>query len=472
MKHPAATTSISWLEKAVLLHVGLLLLGASWVYGGNIWWMRSALAVWADAGSLLTLGAFLQRGDAGHEARRKAWWLLPWLLFVALVVASSFNPSFVPIQFEGETLLINRAAPHPGWPSTINPRETLAELAFGAGVYLAAFNLLLAVRSRQALRWLLVFGAVNTVVLAVFGTLQKLSGQGFYFGAATSPNIRFFATFIYYNHWGAFMILWLATSAGLIFYHALNHRARDLWHSPFAVAVIGVLVLATSAPVSASRAATGMAGFVFMLVVSHALGRIATHRRVERRPVWPPVVALLALSALTIGAVGWLANRSINERYNETRIALGKSQSILDGRLELYRDTWTLAMQKPVFGWGLESYATAFMTIRPRPLEARRQYEASYAEAHSDWLQSVAETGFVGTALLLSMAIIPFLSVPWRSLKHPLVGYPLLGCVIVALYAWVEFPFANGAVLITFWTVYFSAVRYARLQGRSVSNEA
>jgi hypothetical protein len=43
----------------------------------------------------------------------------------------------------------------------------------------------------------------------------------------------------------------------------------------------------------------------------------------------------------------------------------------------------------------------------------------------------------------------------------------LLGCALVALYAWVEFPFANGAVMIAFWTVYFAALRYATLQYRS-----
>ncbi len=469
MKRP--TVSISWLEKAILFHLCLMLLGASWVYGGNIGWMRSALAIWADAGAFLTIAAFMQPGEAGHEARRKAWWLIPWLLFVALVVASAFNPSFTPVEFEGETLLINTGATHPHWPSTINPEKTLRELAFEAGVYLAAFNLLLAARSRQTLRWLLVFGAANTMVLAVFGTIQKLSSQGYYFGSAISPNIRFFATFIYYNHWGAFMILWLATSAGLIFYHAINHRARDLWHSPFAIAVIGVLVLATSAPVSASRAATAMAAFLFILVVTHALIRIAAHRRTQRLPIWPPVIALLTLSAITIGAVGSLANRSINERYTETRIALEKKKSIVEDRLELYRDTWTLAMQKPAFGWGLESYGTAFMLIRPRPLEARRQYEASYLEAHSDWLQSVSETGFVGTSLLLLMTFAPLISVPRRMLTHPLIGYPLLGCAIIALYAWVEFPFANAAVLIAFWTVYFTSIRYARLQERAALSE-
>ncbi len=464
MKRSSPSLRSSPLEKAVLVHVGLLLFAASWVYGGSIWWMRSALTVWADAGACLTLVAFLQSGDTGRDARRKAWWLLPWLLFIVLVVASSFNPSFVAVRSEGETLLVHRGPLHPGWPSTVNPALTLHELAFGAGAYLAAFNLLLVVRSRRALRRLLIFGAVNAVVLAVFGTLQKLSAQGYYFGAATSPNVRFFATFTYYNHWGAFLILWLATGVGLVFYHSVNHRARDLWHSPFPIAVIGVLILAVSAPVSASRAATGMVAVVLFWGLAQALVRIAAHRRTLHRPAWPPVLALLLLTSVSIGATVWLAHRSLEERYTETRVALEKNQSLFEGRRELYRDTWQLAREKPLFGWGLESYGTAFMLIRPRPLEPTRQYEASYVEAHCDWLQSVAETGLVGTVLLVLMAWVPARSFRRRSLTHSLVGYPLLGCAIVAVYAWVEFPFANSAVLIAFWTLLFSSVRYAQLQ--------
>ncbi len=465
MRRTSFAISSSRLEKAVLIHLGVLLLAASWVYGGNIWWMRAALTVWAGLGAGLTLVAFLQPGDTGRDARRKAWWLAPWLLLVVLIVASCFNPSFVPVIWDGETRWVHRGPAHPGWPSTVDPGSTLRELAFGAGVYLSAFNLLLVVRSRRALRRLLIVGATSTVLLAVFGTIQKLGAQDFYFGSATSPNERFFSTFIYYNHWGAFMILWLTIAAGLGFYYASNHRARDLWHSPFTVAAIGAVVLAISAPVSASRAATGMAGMVVMIALAHTLACITTHRRTQRRPVWPPVLTLILLVSLTLGVTGWLAHRSINERYTETLATLETDQSLVEGRRELYRDTWTLAMQKPLFGWGLESYGTAFMLIRPRPLAPTRQYEASYVEAHSDWLQSIAETGFVGTLLLFLMGLVPLLSISWRALMHPLVAYPLIGCATIALYAWVEFPFASGAVFIAFWTIFFSAVRYARLQG-------
>jgi hypothetical protein len=39
----------------------------------------------------------------------------------------------------------------------------------------------------------------------------------------------------------------------------------------------------------------------------------------------------------------------------------------------------------------------------------------------------------------------------------------LAGCALVLLYAWVEFPFANPAVMISFWCCLYCASRYAQL---------
>jgi len=41
--------------------------------------------------------------------------------------------------------------------------------------------------------------------------------------------------------------------------------------------------------------------------------------------------------------------------------------------------------------------------------------------------------------------------------------YLLTGCGLILLYAWVEFPFANPAVVLTFGATYYCAVRYALL---------
>jgi len=472
MKTPLPTYGETTLEKATFFHVLVLLLASSWIYGGNIWWMRTALSVWASLGLIITIAAFFQPGDRGRDARSRAWWLIPWLLFVLLVLLSIFNPSFERMNAWGSSVLVNTGAKHPHLPSCVDPAKTAAELWFGGSAYLSAFNLLLIPRSRRFLQTLLTVGAVSCLILAVFGTLQKLTAHDLYFGAAHSPNKRFFSTFIYNNHWGAFMILWLSAAAGLIFHHATRWQGRDLWHSAFPATVLSLLIIAASAPVSASRAATAMALIVLMAVIVHGAARIAKTRRAERRAVWPPVVALLLFVAASVGAVGWIAQRSINERYLDTRQAITSEKSLLGGRLELYRDTWTLAMREPTFGWGLESYGTTFYLIRPRPLQPNRQYESSYTEAHSDWLQSVAETGFVGTTLVVLMGLIPLVGLARRAWSHPLVFYPLLGCGLVALYAWIEFPFANGAVLIAFWSLLFIALRYSCLDHRARENAA
>ena len=373
---------------------------------------------------------------------------------------------------EGSLVLVNVGARWPNFPSCVDPAKTLAELWFYAGTYLAAFNLLLVPRHRRHLRQLLFAGLVNCLLLAVFASMQKLLGAGFYFGAASSPNSRFFGTFIYNNHWGAFLTLWLGVGGGLLFHQAGRASGRDLWHSPFSLLLVALLLLAATAPLSASRAATLLAAFTIVTVTIHALTRIKAARQAHGRSVWPPVTVILIVVTIAAAAIGWLAQRSIDERYVETRNALVGKQPLWEGRLELYRDTWTLAMRKPAFGWGLESFDSTFFLMRPRPLQANRQYESSYAEAHSDWLQSVAETGFVGTLLLVLMGLVPLLGALRRAAIAPLPAYLLLCCTLVSLYAAIEFPFANGAVVVSLWTIFLIGLRLGRSHQGEQTTEA
>jgi O-antigen ligase len=451
------------LEKAVWLHTTVFILGASWVYGGNIGWMQTALSAWGSAGAALTVLAFCQTGTAGREARGKLLWLVPLALFTCLVAMSATNPSFRQVNMGGETAFIKGTPRHPGWPSSIAPLFSLKALWFSAGVYLSAFNLLLVPRNRLTLRVFLAFLAINTFVLSVFGTLQKLTGTGYYFGAADSPNPRFFATFIYNNHWGAFMMLGLTTAVGLLFHYGRKREGRDLWHSPFSGLLVGVLFIAACAPMSASRASTMLTVAVMTGATLHALVRVAASRRRQGLDFWPPAILIGGLALATTGAVAWLAHQPITERYSETRRTIEQNKSLFGGRAELYRDTWKLARQKPLFGWGLNTFAVGFQLIRPIDINYRDDNFTPYSNAHNDWLQSVAETGFVGTALLVLMGAVPLSSLPRRVIGHPLVLYPLIGCALVLFYAFVEFPFGSGAVMITFWTLFFGVIRHAKL---------
>jgi hypothetical protein len=43
---------------------------------------------------------------------------------------------------------------------------------------------------------------------------------------------------------------------------------------------------------------------------------------------------------------------------------------------------------------------------------------------------------------------------------------------LLLVYAWVEFPFGNLAVVLTWWITFFGAVQYARLQDREAPTPA
>jgi hypothetical protein len=85
-----------------------------------------------------------------------------------------------------------------------------------------------------------------------------------------------------------------------------------------------------------------------------------------------------------------------------------------------------------------------------------------YVDAHNDWLQCFAEHGLLGSALLLLMALLPLLSL--RHVAHfgLLPRFLLSGCLLILLYAWVEFPFGNPAVVALWWLFFFTAILYPR----------
>jgi O-antigen ligase len=124
-----------------------------------------------------------------------------------------------------------------------------------------------------------------------------------------------------------------------------------------------------------------------------------------------------------------------------------------------------MARAKPWFGWGMASYPHAFRLFDTH-VSREDGLPTFYRDAHSDWLQAFAEHGFVGSALLALCAALPLARLRPHHLRSPLTAYLLSGCALLLLYAWVEFPFGNLAVVFVWWLGLFSAAQYARLQDR------
>jgi O-antigen ligase len=453
------------LEWIALLHAGGLLIFASWAFDGNVDWARWFISWCGGAGALVTLAAVVH-GGAGRAGR----WLWPLLLFNLLVLISGFNPSFSTRSFAGESMQVHSGGI--AWlPSSADPAAARRALWLFNGVYLPALNLALCVRRRRVLRWLMIAATLNALVLAVFGTVQKLTGAGLFFGLRRSPNEFFFSTFIYHNHWGAFAVLSVAAGVGLVFHLAGRRGARDFWHSPAFAGAVGLLFIAATSPLSESRAGTLM---VLLIAGAATADLIWTLRKRHRAA--PAALAAWLAGALALAAVVAIGVYRLDERGFRIRAELTRQQweemyatGGLGSRATLYQDTWRMARDQRWFGWGFDNYASVFRLYNTQKSVDR--LPVFYAQAHSDWLQSLAETGVTGTLLIGLVGALPLLTLRRRHWREPFVRYSLLGCLIVLLYAGVEFPFECPAVAALFWINFFSAVRYARLMDHVAAAE-
>ena len=459
------------LEQLVIFHFSTLLVFTSWAFGGQAPWVRSVIATWGAVGVLLFILACAKRGKAtGSSASWPALrYLWPLWLFDVVVVASCFNPGFKEAVIAGQPSLV-LGDPVKWLPSAARPLLAAKELWQFNVFVLSTFNLFLVLHRRRLVRTVLFVMGLNAVVLAVFGTFQKLAhADGLWFGLVHSPNARFFSTFIYHNHWGAFTVLNTAVCLGLLFHALRRGGQRDIWHSPVLLGVLATLLLALSVPLSASRSCTVLTSLLLFGALTHFLLRLIRRRHEHHESALLPVGGIMLAAVLAVAAIAYLSREVIAQRTRLTSEQLTRiaREDTLNSRLTLYRDTWRMAAAKPVFGWGLESYAHVFWIFNTQRTVEHRFYIPFYAEAHNDWLQALAEVGFVGTGLLALLVLLPLLSVPWRRVNSVIPRYLLAGCALVLLYAWVEFPFANPAVLLTFCATFYCAIRYALLDLRA-----
>jgi len=471
------------LEQLTLFHVTSLLVATTWLFGGNAGWAKPYLAAWASLSLPLLLLNLRAHASAAPAAAKRAATeaartppprsprtrsfllaLIPLLALNAVIATSLFFPGFRITFFEGEALYVgNRVST---WlPSAAYPPAVGIPLWLFNSFYLSAFNLLIAPQSRRALRRFFFIVLSNALLLAVFGSFQKLAGaKGLFFGLVPSPQPRFFASFIYHNHWGAFCVLMLALALGLFAHYLRRYLLRDLVRTPAMYVLAVVTAAAITTPLSDSRSGTVLVLSCLLAATTHWL-RIFWKRYdgpPSRRPL-PAAIAAALFAVLFF--VGYdLAKPQITERLHQTQHQLGTTgKSLIGHRSTLYRDTWRMASDRPLFGWGMASYPHTFHIYNTQAYGKADRLPHIYRDAHNDWLQTLAEFGFAGSTLIALCALAPLLAFRRNLRANPISSYLFAGCALILLYAWLEFPFGNGAVRLCFWVSLFAAIRYAHL---------
>jgi O-antigen ligase len=469
---PRANPPVSW-EKVVLTHVGIFLFMATWGYGGNSTWVKGVLAWWGLLGVLIIPSVLLT--DRRRVSLGRLAWLVPCALFNLLVLASAFTPG-LRIIHRGREDFYTPVSLSAWQPSAAVPALALRGLWLFDAIYLSCFNLAWIVRRRRALRGLLLFAVGNALVLSIFGTVQKLLGApGVYFGYLRTRQEYFFASFLYHNHWGAFIVLMVATCLGLVWHYGRRRQGeRDLFHTPAFGGLVAVAFLAATAPLSASRSCTILMGIVLGGAFTHWVLRLARQRRQYKESVWPPLVSALVAGLLAISGAAYLASQTIAARFATTKAQVADmvARGGIGSRWTLYQDTWRMAGDRRWFGWGMDSYPIVFHFYNSQAVSPVDYLTSSYHDAHNDWVQSAAEHGLIGTALLSGLALVPLVFVWRRPPRSPLPAYLLAGCALIVLYSLVEFPFGNTGVVLTWWVCFFTAAGYTRLQHNADAADA
>lgn len=428
--------------------LGILL---SWWFGGMEATARTVTGWLCAPAPVITL---LALRAADRELRyRFSLIAVPLALIAACVGISALNPYMQLVYAEGEP---SGLMPRDGYlrflPSTAWPGHSLRDFAYNAGLVLVALNVFLARPARSLQTTALGIIAANAGLLACTGTIFKLQNADRMLDITASPNPHFFATFVYHNHWGAFALLGMTAAASIGLYY-WRRTGADTWrHTPGPLFGLLALLIAATLPLSGARASLGAGILLMMVIAARSVSPRAGGRR--RRRLAP--VAVVA-AALLMGLIThWLAQDRVSALITKTSTQIREVSSggIGDARLPVYRTTWDLFQQRPVFGWGWQSFRYIFRQVQPDDYKLQNEQRTASVvlDAHNDWLQRLMELGLVGAVLSLATLI----AIARITLRHYWLMTPsfeiLVGLGCLALIALVDFPFACPAVVITAWT--------------------
>ncbi len=186
-----------------------------------------------------------------------------------------------------------------------------------------------------------------------------------------------------------------------------------------ALAAVGALAVLLEAQSTSLRAAAGAAALLFAggLLVNQNLTSLSALAvgaailgvsRFGRRALPPALAAALLLAA------GVAAYRPMRQRVQEVVRAVGERDwnRVVTYRLGAWKAAAAMAAERPLLGYGPGTFEAEYIPHRlAAEIAARTRYvnpqrTSSYGEAHCDYLQAFAETGWPGGLLTVAAAAL------------------------------------------------------------------
>ena len=316
------------------------------------------------------------------------------------------------------------------------------------GAFLATIQLYLIPKSLFFNERLLSRLCVLVAVLVFIGYLQHILGLSAPILTKGITASNFFAFFPYDGHWAAFASIWCGVFFTLAIKHADAQTDQRFIDSkgPYYLSV-GVLLGFSGYWVHAS-----MPSIILLLTFSVFLLIFGIHFSVYSKDAHSKsIVNLSIFTSCVILASSLIKIFTIAE---------------WSGDKSLLRQTaWKLFLDRPLFGWGYQSFEFVAPFYNDDILNGK-----NYISASSDFLEILAEFGLIGAILIFTFFAIPII-LHFAQRRFSLFSKYLLGSSITVIpFAVYDTPLMSPAVFVSFLIVFFIALRWAKIE-RSKEDE-
>ena len=333
------------------------------------------------------------------------------------------------------------------------------------------------VTSRKSIRKILIVLSINSGLLAFFGIWQKLNYVPSddlleIWGIWNTPEPRYyFSSFTYKNHWSAFALLAISSIIG-VFINNWQRKGRDgILNLLTLLQFLSFIFLMISIPLSGSRSGSLLLGLTFVV----SLFLVIKHFKLSKIKNW----LLLSSGLITLLIILFVLTKKLHPETTREMMSNFKSQyeNFTSGkkplRFLLWEDLRMQISEKPVFGFGFDSYrainpiyqSKEVRSERMKGLEAAHsKYTPLVAFGHSEWLQKISEFGFFG--ILLITPIIMATLIKFIKCKSLLLKILFTGCFMFLIYSIIDFPAQTPVCLMTFSILLGLTLKYSELGNR------
>lgn len=399
--------------------------------------------------------------------------LLLWLGFLGfqlLPLPSWLVKLFSPATFDlynGTIGIIE----HPAWITiSVNPQATAGELirfSAYAVFYVMTIQLLSDAGKLKRTAWI-----VTSLcgVISLQAIVQKFLDNGRVFWLREAPAATTFTgPYLYHNHFAGYvemiapiaLVLYLHQRPRVRYAATLRRKLADLFtHTRFNSHLIlgfSVVVMAASIVVSMSRG--GMISFSLSFVALLVLLRLREKKR------GGPFLGLFLLISIIV-SIGWFGWETVDKRFGKM---FNQEGELSEQRPKFWSDSIYICKDFVVAGTGKGTFGHIFPTYQTFPPGG------FLYNAHGDYVETFAEVGLVGVALIAWFIFSVFGAVlsALKKRKDPFAVYLTLGSLggvfAFLIHSTLDFCFVNPANGLYFFFLLALAVSAAHTRSRGTT---